>query len=349
MNPISTALLGFGDSMRYLHAPFLLAHGGFALTDVLERSTNRAASVFPGIRTHRTLDALLADSGVELVVVGTPNDTHVPYVRQALEAGKHVVVEKPFAPTAAEAEELIALAKSKNRVLTVYQNRRWDSDFQTVRRVLDSGELGDLLHYEAHFDRYKPVLNPKRWKETPAPGSGILYDLGSHILDQALVLFGMPETIYAEVGTQRAGSDIDDSFYLRLGYDKLTVVLRASLLVRELGPRYVLHGTRGTFRKPGIDIQEDQLKAGMTPLAPGFGREPDALRGELVAEVGGQTFRGIVESVPGNWLPFYESVYAAIREGGSIAVKPEEVLGQLRLIELAFESARTGQKLPVPS
>lgn len=347
MNPIQTALVGFGDSARYLHAPFLLAHGGFAISDVLERSKNRAAAQYPDSRTHRTLDALLAEPGVELVVISTPNDTHVPYVRQALEAGRHVVVEKPFAPTAAEARQLTELAKQQNRVLTVYQNRRWDSDFQTVRRVLNSGELGELKHYEAHFDRYKPVLNPKKWKETPSPGSGILYDLGSHILDQALVLFGTPETIYAEIGTQRAGSDIDDSFHLRLGYGPLTVVLRASLLVREPGPRYVLHGTRGTFRKPGIDIQEDQLKAGMTPLNPAFGREPDALRGELVAEVGGQTLRGTIESVPGNWLPFYESVYAAIRESGSVAVQPEEVLTQLRLIELAFESAREGRKLTV--
>jgi scyllo-inositol 2-dehydrogenase (NADP+) len=348
MSQINTALVGFGDSARYLHAPFLIGQGGFALTDVFERSKDRAAALYPGIRTHRTLETLLAAPDLELVVISTPNDTHVPYVRQALEAGKHVVVEKPFTPTAAEAEALIALARSKNRVLTVYQNRRWDSDFQTVRRVLDAGELGELRHYEAHFDRYKPILNPKRWKETPAPGSGILYDLGAHLLDQALVLFGTPQTVYAEISTQRDDSSIDDCFHLRLGYPRLTAVLRASLLVREPGPRYVLHGARGTFRKPGIDIQEDQLKAGMAPTQPGFGREPDALRGELVTEIGGQPLRGLVESVPGNWLPFYEHVYDAIRHGGPVPVDPAEVLTQLRIIELVFESARQGRKLAVP-
>lgn len=341
---IRTALVGFGDSAHYLHAPFILANPAFRLTHAYERSKNRAKEAYPFLTVVRSFEELLTNPEIDLVVINTPNDTHYAYTRQALEAGKHVLVEKPFTPTSPEAEELIALAEAKKRVLTVYQNRRWDSDFRTVREILDSGQLGELISYEAHFDRYKPVLNPKAWKETPSPAAGTLYDLGSHILDQALDLFGLPKTVAAEVWTQREGTGVDDAFDLRLDYGRLKVRLRSSLLVKEPAPRYTLHGTTGSFLKPGIDIQEDQLKAGqIMPGHPNFGVEPEELWGLLHTELTGVEVRRKVESLAGNWGIFYQNVADAILEGKELFVKPTQVLDQIRIIEAAYHSSQTGR------
>ncbi|MFT4032898.1 MAG: Gfo/Idh/MocA family oxidoreductase [Siphonobacter sp.] len=341
---IRTALAGFGDSAHYLHAPFLLANPAFELTHVFERSKNRASEAFPFVTVVRSLEELLAEPNIDLVIINTPNETHTDYTRQALQAGKHVVVEKPFTPTVEEAEELISLAKEKNRVLTVYHNRRWDSDFRTVQQVLTNGELGELVSYEAQYDRYKPILNVKAWKETPSPGSGTLYDLGSHILDQALVLFGKPKSVSAEVWKQREGTSIDDAFDIRLAYENLRVRLRSSLLVREPGPRYILHGKLGSFLKPGIDIQEDQLKAGeIMPGHPNFGVESEALWGLIHTELDGIEIRRTQESLPGNWGLFYQNVADAIEHGADIEVNPEQVITQLQVIEAAYKSSKTGQ------
>lgn len=341
---IRTALAGFGDSAHYLHAPFILANPAFQLTHVFERSKNRAAEAYPFLQTVRTFEALLENPEIDLIIINTPNDTHADYTRKALQAGKHVVVEKPFTPTVEEAEELIELAREQNRVLSVYHNRRWDSDFRTVQQVLESGELGEVHTYEAHFDRYKPVLNPKAWKETASAGSGTLYDLGSHILDQVLVLFGRPQSVWANIWTQREGSQIDDAFDLHLNYGRLRVRLRSSLLVQEPAPRYTLHGTHGSFLKPGIDIQEDQLKAGeIMPGHPNFGVEPESLWGLLHTDVDGQSISRKMESLPGDWGIFYQNVADAITDDAELFVKPEQMVTQLKVIEAAFQSTQTGQ------
>ncbi len=331
--PLQTALIGFGLSGRYLQAPFLVANPKFHLKTVVTSGSHTPKEIYDWVQVAHDYEAVLADPEIDLVCITTPNETHFDYARRALRAGKHVLVEKPLTATATEAEELIALAKAQNRVLSVYQNRRFDGDFLTVKKVLDNGWLGDLLHYEAHFDRYKPILNPKPWKETPGPGSGILYDLGAHLLDQALTLFGPPQGVEGEVFTQREGSNIDDAFDLRLGYGKLSVRLRASLLVREPGPRYVLHGTKGSFLKPGLDPQEDHLKAGLLPGQPGFGVEPESQHGLLHTDLNGVTFRGTLHTEAGNWGLLFENLYATIAEGAPLAVRPEQVLEQIRILE----------------
>lgn len=331
--PLRTALIGFGLSGRYLQAPFLVANPKFHLKTVVTSGSNTPKEIYDWVQVSHDFEAVLADPEIDLVCITTPNETHFDYARRALRAGKHVLVEKPLTATAPEAEELIALAKAQNRVLSVYQNRRFDGDFLTVKKVLDNGWLGDLLSYEAHFDRYKPILNPKPWKETPGPGSGILYDLGAHLLDQALTLFGPPQGAEGEVFTQREGSNIDDAFDLRLDYGKLAVRLRASLLVREPGPRYVLHGTKGSFLKPGLDPQEDHLKAGLLPGQPGFGIESESQHGLLHTDLDGVTFRGTLHTEAGNWGLLFENLYAAIAEGVPLAVRPEQVLEQIRILE----------------
>ena len=270
---ITVAIIGFGLSGRYLQAPFFLANPNFRLKTIVTNNQN-PADIYPSVQKGTSLDAVLADPEIDLVSICTPSHTHFDYAKQCLLAGKHVLVEKPFTATVAEAEELIDLAEKQKKTLSVFQNRRFDSDFMTVQKVVENKLLGELVAFEIHFDRHKPILNPKRWKEIVSPANGILYDLGSHIIDQTLLLFGKPTAVSGETFTQREGSEIDDAFDIRLNYGKLKVHLKSSLLVREEGPRYILHGTKGSFIKYGLDVQEDHLKAGLqknspSPLAPG--------------------------------------------------------------------------------
>jgi scyllo-inositol 2-dehydrogenase (NADP+) len=329
---IEVALVGFGLSGRYLQAPFFTASPNFRLSTIVSARQN-PQEFYPDARKATQLDEVLNDPTIELVSIASPNATHFEYAQKCLLAGKHVLVEKPFTSTAAEAEMLIGLAQKQGKHLFVFQNRRWDSDFLTLRKVAESGMIGELLSYEANFNRYKPVLNPKKWKETPGPGSGILYDLGAHILDQAIALFGAPRSVWGQTFTQREHSEIDDAFDVRLDYGKLKVTLRSSLLAREDTPRYVLHGTRGSFIKYGIDVQEDHLKAGLTPGSPGFGIEPEAQWGTLNTEWNGLHIRGRVETLPGNWMPLFQNLYEAIRQGAAPAIDLQDIVAQLRIFE----------------
>jgi predicted dehydrogenase len=248
-------------------------------------------------------------------------------------AGKHVLVEKPFTPTAAQAEELIALAKEVGKHLFVFQNRRWDSDFLTIQKALSEGLIGEVLSYEAHFNRYKTVLNPKKWKEVVAPGNGILYDLGSHILDQVILLFGKPKAVWGETFTQREHSEVDDAFDLRLDYGKIKVTLKSSLLVREETPRYIIQGTKGSLVKSGIDVQEDHLKAGLMPGMPGFGIEPESKWAIINTEVGGLHLRGHIETLPGNWAPLFQNIHEVISEGKAPLIDMQDIVEQIRIME----------------
>lgn len=328
---VTVALLGFGLSGRYLQAPYLLANPNFRLKTILSGNQN-PQEIYPGVSVSRSLDEILNDPEIDFISVATPNDTHYEYAKKALLAGKHVLIEKPFAANTEQANELIELSKKQNKVLTVFQNRRFDSDFRTVRQIVQSGVLGELLSYEAHFDRYKPVLNTKQWKETVSPMSGILFDLGSHLIDQAISLFGTPDEVAGETFIQRENSSVDDAFNVRLSFGELKVTLKSSLLVREEGPRYVLHGTKGSFVKYGMDIQEDQLKAGLKPGSVDFGKEPAANRGLLNTEINGLHFRGTVETLDGNWDILFQNIYEAITEGKELMVKPEQVAEQLKVI-----------------
>lgn len=329
---LNVAIIGFGLSGRYLQAPFFEANLNFNLKIIVSNSQNPQA-IFPNVKVARSLDEVLADDTIDLVSICSPNATHFEYAKRTLLSGKHVLVEKPFTATVEEAEELIDLSKKQGKVLSVFQNRRFDSDFMTVQKVIEGGFLGKILNFEIHFNRYKPVLNPKKWKEIIATANGIIYDLGSHIIDQAISLFGVPQNVWGQTFTQREHSEIDDAFDIRLDYGDLKVTLKASLLVREDSPRYIIHGTKGSYVKYGIDVQEDHLKAGMLPQDADFGIEPTTNSGILNTEFNGITFRGNVETQKGDWGLLFQNLHDVIVDEKELLIKPEEVLEQIRIIE----------------
>ncbi len=337
---IHVGILGFGLSGRYLQAPFFHAHPGFCLVRILTSRTEELAATFPSVEPAGDVAEVLGDPAVEIVSITTPNATHYDYARAALEAGKHVLLEKPACPTAAQLRELRDLARRKDLLLFAFHNRRWDSDFLTVRQLINSGQLGDLVQYEARFDRWKPEPNAKAWKEKPGAGAGILYDLGSHILDQAIALFGRPQDVSGRSWAQRSFSTIPDAFDLTLDYERLRVKLSGSLLVRQPTPRYRLHGERGSFVKYGIDVQEDQLRSGLFPTASGFGVEPTEQAGRLhTSTTDGLTFYGNVDTQPGRWVELFENLHDVIRNGAAPAVALDEVILQLEIIESIEASA----------
>ncbi|QMU26769.1 oxidoreductase [Adhaeribacter radiodurans] len=336
--PITVGLASYGMSGMVFHAPLLATNPHFKLTKVLERSSEKSKSRYPEVAVVKDFQALIQDDSVELVVINTPNALHFEMGKQALRAGKHVVMEKPFTVTTQEANELINLSKEQNCILTVFQNRRWDGDFRTIHQVVTQKLLGKPVYYEAHYDRFRNYIEANTWKEETGPGSGLLYNLGSHMMDQALVLFGKPQAITAHLGTQRPGGKIDDYYDITLHYPELVASIKSSYLVREPGPRYILNGTEGSFHKYGIDPQEEALKAGQTLTSPNWGQEPVADWGKLNTQLNGLHFTGTIETLPGSYPAFYQNVYEAIRLGKELQVKPEEAALGIQLIELAQQS-----------
>jgi len=344
-HPIHVGLAGFGMAGKVFHAPLVRANPRLRLTHVLERHGNDAQAGYPGIAVVRDIDELL-HSPVELVIIATPTATHFDLAAKSLKAGKHVVVDKPFTADSRQAQELIDLARRQQKLLSVFHNRRWDADFRTLTDLLQRQQLGRLVQYESHFDRYRPVLNPKGWREIPSLGSGTLFDLGSHLIDQALSLFGLPQAVYADIRSEREGCVTDDSFELILDYPRLKVTLKSSMLVREPGPRFLVHGTSGSYLKYGIDPQEEALKQGHTPATTAnWGSEPEQDWGILHTDAGGSQFRGKVPSLPGCYPAYYDNICQAIREGAELAVKPEDGRNTIRLIELAVESNREKRRI----
>jgi len=333
---LNVGLIGFGLSGRYFHSPFLTTNAGFKLKTVVERSKNEAQEFDPSIENARSVDELLSDPSIDLVFICTPNDTHFPYAMDALENGKHVVIEKPFSATEEEAKQLIAVAEEKGLILTAYQNRRWDSDFLTIKKLIEEDKLGDIVEYECRYDRFRPVVPTESWKEKSVPVGGNLYNLGPHLIDQALVLFGEPLTVTAEIRSVRPNSEIDDYFDVRLGYADKLVIVKSSLMVYENFLRYHLHGTKGSFIKGGLDPQEETLRKNILPTEKPWGVEPEDRWGKLYSEA----FTGIIESEPGDYAPFYQNVYDAIVHGAELAVKPSEILRTTRVIDLAFQSSK---------
>jgi scyllo-inositol 2-dehydrogenase (NADP+) len=337
---IKTGLASFGMSGKVFHAPLLTTHGGFELKTIVERSKSEASKYYPHTIIKKSFDELLSDNEIELVIVNTPDHTHYQFTEQALEAGKHVIVEKPFTQSVEESLKLISLAKRKNLLLSVFQNRRWDGDFLTVQKIIAEKQLGRLVEFEAHFDRFRNYIQPNTWKEDASTGTGTLYNLGSHLIDQALLLFGMPTSVFADIRMLRTDTKVDDFFELILYYDLLRVSLKASYLVKEPGPRYIINGTQGTFLKYGIDPQEDALKAGILPKSPGYGIEKSEYWGILNIENNHQNCKGPVETLPGNYPAFYNNIYEALVNGKNLAVKPEEALNVIKIINAAWNSCR---------
>ncbi len=338
MKPIQTAICSFGMSGQVFHAPFLDINPGFDLSLVLERSKNLAAAQYPQIKTVRSFEEIIADENIELVVVNTPNATHFEYTKKALEAGKNVVVEKPFVNVIEEGEELIRIAAGANKMLSVYHNRRWDSDFGIVQSVVKDRLLGDIVEAEIHFDRFKEELSPKQHKEIPGPGTGVLYDLGSHLIDQAVLLFGYPKAVFADIRIVRPVSKVDDYFELLLYYPSVRVRIKASYLVREPIPSFTLFGSKGAFHKSRADVQEADLMAGKKPSETNWGIEPASEKGLLHTELNGDIKKIHLDSPAGNYGTYYEKVYECIRNGAQPPVDPADALNVIRIIEAAFKS-----------
>lgn len=339
MQEIQVGLIGYGMAGRVFHAPVIAAVAGLRLTKVVERRSETARTRYPWVEIVRDIDALLADAAIDLVVIATPSASHFDLAQRALLAGKHVVVDKPFTLTADEAQRLIDLGYRQHRQISAFQNRRWDGDFQTVREIVRQGYLGRLVEYESHFDRFRNYFSPERaWREHAGPGSGILLDLGTHLIDQALVLFGLPQGVTADIRSQRAADQADDQFELILHYDSLKVTLRAGLLLREPGPRFALHGTEGSFVKYGVDPQEDALKRGLAPEGADWGAEPETQWGILNTQIGSLHFRGKIETLNGDYRRYYENIYQAILGQAELLVTPEQAKNTIRLIELARQS-----------
>jgi scyllo-inositol 2-dehydrogenase (NADP+) len=321
-DPVGVGLVGYGLGGSAFHAPLIQAEPGLRLHAVATSRAGQVARDHPGARVVASEAELLEDPAVELVVVAAPNAVHHRLAAAALRAGRHVVVDKPFTLSVADADELIALARAGDRRLSVFQNRRWDGDFLTVRRCLDSDLLGEVSSVVSRYDRFRPA--PKGgWKEGAGPGSGILWDLGPHLVDQALVLFGPPATVWADLGVQRPGVEAVDYVHLVLGYGRLRVLLHAAMEVRDPGPRFELHGDQGSLLTWGVDRAE--------------------VDATLTTEVAGLELRGRLAGVPGDHGAFYAAMAAAVAGDGPVPVDPSEARAVVAVIEHALRSAGEGR------
>ena len=320
------------------HAPFITTNPDFKLYGVWERTKNLAQEKYPWIKTFRSLEELLADENVELVVVNTPSVTHYGYAKKSILAGKHVIAEKPFTATVAQADELNALAKKKNVLLSVYQNRRYDSDYKTVKKVLDANLLGEIIDAEIRYDRYVPDLSYKVHKETPTPAVGCLYDLGSHLIDQALQFFGMPVALFADMAINRPDSKVDDYFDVKLFYPSHRVSLKSSYYVREAMPGYQIHGRLGSFIKHKTDVQETDLQLHKTPGGDTWGVEPESQKGLLHTVRNETVVKEYLPSERGNYGEYYDGIYRAIRFHEKPPVTAEDGRNIIAVIEAAIKS-----------
>lgn len=337
-NKIKVGLVGWGISAKVFHAPFLKTLPYFEVTHVMERHRQESKAMFPDAEILTSFDELL-QRDVDLIIITTPNNTHYPYTLQALKANKNVVVEKPFTIYSNEAMELTNAAKQNNLLLAVYHNRRYVSDYLTIKKILDEKLLGDVHTFEAHYNRYRAEERPDAWREKSLPGSGILYDLGAHLIDQTLTLFGLPQSVTADVKMQRSHAKATDWFELKLDYGFLQATLQAGMLVREPGPRYLVHGTKGSFIKSGEDPQEAKLRAGELP-GKNLGVEQEDTYGLLHTEMNGKIVKEKVPSERGDYGLFYKDVYENLANKIPFQILPEQAYNVIKIIELAEESSR---------
>ena len=327
---------------QVFHAPVIASVKGLKLKAIQTTNASNieiARKRYPAARIVSQTSALFSSEDIDLIIVATPNHTHFELAKAALEADKHVIVEKPLTVTSAEGFELVKMAEIRDKVLTVHHNRRWDSDFLTVRKVVEKKALGRLVEAEIHYDRFRPLLRGNTWKEDTLPGTGVLYDLGSHLIDQAQTLFGLPEAVTGFISTERSGGKIPDNFEVILHYKNLKVTLKSGMLVREKLPHYILLGESGTFIKYGMDVQEEALKNGAIPAQTvDWGVEPKLLWGTINTEINGLHFVGKIESEKGDYRKFYENVRDAILLKTQIEVTGTQAANTIKIIELSMQS-----------
>ncbi len=336
-------LIGYGLAGSVFHAPLIQHTPGLALHSIVSSQRERLLRSFTDVHIHADVAPLLADPAVDAVVIATPNEQHAPLALAALRAGKHVLVDKPFALSTAEAVAVVDAARDAERVVCVFQNRRCDADFLSLRSVLASGTLGRVAECHSHFDRFRPQVRD-RWRESDAPGSGLWMDLGPHLLDQMLQLFGWPEAISADITAQRDGARSDDYFHAVLHYPAMRAIVHAGSLVAASAPRFAVHGSAGSYLKEGLDVQEDQLRQGIAPGAPGWGLDPQ--HGLLVqVDAEGKVHRQTVDNAVGDYRRFYAAFRDAMLGEGEAPVSTEEALQLMRLLEAGRESAGSGRRV----
>ena len=336
---VKTAILSYGMSGKIFQAPFLNLHPGFEIAGCWERSKKLIQEDYPNVKSYPTLESVLEDPEVELVIVNTPINTHFEYAKKALEAGKHAVVEKAFTVTAAEAQELKDLADEKGLKLSVFQNRRWDSDFKTVKKVIQSGVLGELTEVTIAYEQHLPALNAKAHLETPSPGAGLLRDRGSHATDQALSLFGMPKAIFADLRIVRTDSQVNDYFDMLFYYDNLRVHVKGGFICAGMPPAYIVHGKSGSFLKARGDQQEDQLIKGVKPDYENWCKEPDEMAGILFLDKNGAVSHQIIPTEKGNYVDYFEGVYQSIVNGFPEPVTAQDGVNTMTILEAATKSS----------
>jgi scyllo-inositol 2-dehydrogenase (NADP+) len=339
---IRVGVVGFGLAGRIFHSAVIAETPGLELACIVQRRGEEAAKAHAGVQIARSIKEMLHDNSIQLVVVATPSYSHYENALQCLRAGRNVLVDKPFTLTSEEAEKLAEEARKRGVFVTVYQNRRWDGDFVTLKQVLASGVLGRVVSYESHFDRFREAPRLDEWRESGGPGGGTLFDLGPHLIDQATTLFGNPESVWADIRIDRDCGAVDDAFDVLLKFDGVTALLRSTLTAATQGPRFVVHGTKGSFVKWGLDPQEDALKAGAKFSDPGFGEEPESQWGEL--HVAGRPARKI-KTAAGDYRGIYANVRDAVLGKATLEVTPEQAWRTTRLIELARLSSGEGRRV----
>jgi scyllo-inositol 2-dehydrogenase (NADP+) len=337
MNPINVGLAGYGFSGQSFHRPLLQHSNDYKIHTVMSSNKEKVQKDLGDVHVVPTLDELLRED-IELVVITTPNHLHYDMIKQSLTAGKHVVVEKPFVTKSSEGEELIQLAEEKGLLLSVFHNRRWDADFLTIQKLMENRQLGDVTTYEAHFDRYRPAVKD-RWKENKIEGGGVLYDLGAHLIDQALCLFGKPQWVFADVFSQRDPEKAEDYFQITFGYETARIGLYSRSIVLEPGPRYQVHGRKGSFVKYGMDRQEADLKEGLDPYSETWGKEDEESWGTLSLMEGESVNTFTLPSEKGDYTQYYQGIHQAIRNNQMPPVRAAEALDVIRIIEACKQSA----------
>ena len=347
MSALRVGIIGFGYASRTFHVPLVMATEGLSLVAVSSRHPDEVKAALPDIECVASADDLLAIPDLDVVIIPTPNDTHFPLAKRAIENGLHVVVDKPFTLTTAQARELSNLAREKQVVLSVFHNRRWDGDFMTLKQVIGSGCLGDITSVEIRYDRYRPEVR-QRWREQNIPGGGLWFDLGPHLLDQAVQLFGMPESIQADIAVLRPSALSDDYAHASLFYPWGRIVLNASMLVATETPHYVVNGTNGGYIKYGLDVQEEQLKQGMQPGEAGWGVD-DRDGYLLTRNTQGELDQIRYDALPGDYRCYYSMLRDAIQGKGPNPVTSEEAANIIYLIEMGSMSSRQGQRLAIGS
>jgi scyllo-inositol 2-dehydrogenase (NADP+) len=349
---INVGLIGFGLAGRAFHAPVINAVQGLRLAAIVQRSGKEASEMYPDARIVRSVEELLTIPDIRLIVIATPNDTHYSLARQCLAASRDVVIDKPLTPTLEEARNLVGFAQERSRLLTVYQNRRYDSDFQAVQQIVSGGELGRIVRFETSYDRFRPQLKPGAWRERSGAGAGILFDLAPHLIDHALLLFGLPEAISADIRIERDGAVVDDSFDMTLYYPRdCRAILRATMLAAALRPRFVLHGTKGAYVKQSFDVQEPKLRAGRVPWEePPTSAELEENSGVLtLASSNGTTVERKIPPGPGDYRTYYANIRDAMLGNATLAVSPQHAINIMRILELARESSKRRSTISWPA